>query len=276
MIDINSALAALDWSKEPKGLYEPIAYALETGGKRIRPTLALTAAEAVINGGLINGDAIDHVLPAALALEVFHNFTLLHDDVMDKAPVRRGRETVHIKWNANTAILSGDQMLIEAYKLPYVAYNQGSICHLECTAPMSFDFSTMNPLGPIKALSKKSMMMTRTEAMKRMGAAYMAHGIVTLAGSRLYTSMADTDEIIDEALNHFEDVFKLVKKTGVLSEEVAEYAAAHKEAKEKAIAATKAKQAKEKAALDAKKKAAKEAAKAALAAEKAKKDSWNR
>jgi geranylgeranyl diphosphate synthase type II len=117
MIDINSALAALDWNKEPKGLYEPIAYALETGGKRIRPTLALTAAEAVINGGLINGDAIDHVLPAALALEVFHNFTLLHDDVMDRAEVRRGRPTVHTKWNDNTAILSGDQMLIEAYKL---------------------------------------------------------------------------------------------------------------------------------------------------------------
>jgi len=117
MIDINSALAALDWSKEPKGLYEPIAYALESGGKRIRPTLALTAAEAVINGGLINGDAIDHVLPAALALEVFHNFTLLHDDVMDRAQVRRGRLTVHAKWNDNTAILSGDQMLIEAYKL---------------------------------------------------------------------------------------------------------------------------------------------------------------
>ena len=117
MIDINAALAALDWNKEPKGLYEPIAYTLETGGKRIRPTLALTAAEAIINGGLINGDAIDHVLPAALALEVFHNFTLLHDDVMDRAEVRRGRPTVHAKWNDNTAILSGDQMLIEAYKL---------------------------------------------------------------------------------------------------------------------------------------------------------------
>ena len=117
MVDINAALAALDWNKEPKGLYEPIAYTLETGGKRIRPTLALTAAEAIINGGLINGDAIDHVLPAALALEVFHNFTLLHDDVMDRAEVRRGRPTVHAKWNDNTAILSGDQMLIEAYKL---------------------------------------------------------------------------------------------------------------------------------------------------------------
>jgi geranylgeranyl diphosphate synthase type II len=117
MVDINTALAALDWNKEPKGLYEPIAYTLETGGKRIRPTLALTAAEAIVNGGLISGDTIDHVLPAALALEVFHNFTLLHDDVMDRAEVRRGRPTVHTKWNDNTAILSGDQMLIEAYKL---------------------------------------------------------------------------------------------------------------------------------------------------------------
>ena len=117
MIDINKAIEALDWNKEPRGLYEPIEYTLASGGKRIRPTLALVAADAIVNGGLINGDAIDQTMPAALALEVFHNFTLLHDDVMDKAPVRRGRETVHVKWNDNTAILSGDQMLIEAYKL---------------------------------------------------------------------------------------------------------------------------------------------------------------
>ena len=116
MIDINSALAALDWNKEPKGLYEPIAYTLASGGKRLRPTLALIAAEAIVNGGLLNGDAIEHTVPAALALEFFHNFTLLHDDVMDRAAVRRGRDTVHVKWNDNTAILSGDQMLIEAYK----------------------------------------------------------------------------------------------------------------------------------------------------------------
>ena len=115
-MDINKEIAALDWSKEPKGLYEPIAYALASGGKRLRPTLTLIAAEAIVNGGLINGEAINQALPAALALEIFHNFTLLHDDVMDHAQVRRGRETVHVKWNDNTAILSGDQMLIEAYK----------------------------------------------------------------------------------------------------------------------------------------------------------------
>ena len=116
MIDINKKIEQLDWSKEPKGLYEPIAYALASGGKRLRPTLTLIAAEAIVNGGLINGEAINQALPAALALEIFHNFTLLHDDVMDHAQVRRGRETVHVKWNDNTAILSGDQMLIEAYK----------------------------------------------------------------------------------------------------------------------------------------------------------------
>jgi len=109
-LDIEHEIGKLDWSREPKGLYEPIGYALSAGGKRIRPRLALLGALAV-------GGAEEKVLPAALALEVFHNFTLLHDDVMDKAEVRRGRPTVHIKWNENTAILSGDQMLIEAYKL---------------------------------------------------------------------------------------------------------------------------------------------------------------
>ena len=110
MIDINREIEALDWSRAPKGLYEPIGYTLAAGGKRIRPTLALIAS------ALFGGNEKD-VLPAALALEVFHNFTLLHDDVMDKAEVRRGRPTVHVKWDENTAILSGDQMLIEAYKL---------------------------------------------------------------------------------------------------------------------------------------------------------------
>lgn len=108
--DIEKAIASLDWKREPYGLYEPIEYTLASGGKRLRPQLVLTAAE------MFGGDE-GKVLPAALAIEVFHNFTLLHDDVMDKAPIRRGRETVHVRWNDNTAILSGDEMMIEAYKL---------------------------------------------------------------------------------------------------------------------------------------------------------------
>lgn len=117
-MNIEDEIKKLDWSKEPKGLYEPIGYTLEAGGKRIRPTLCLIGAR------IFGGEEKD-VLPAALALEVFHNFTLLHDDVMDKAEVRRGRPCVHKKWDENTAILSGDQMMIEAYKLlSQVAENQ--------------------------------------------------------------------------------------------------------------------------------------------------------
>lgn len=109
-MDINKEILNLDWKREPYGLYEPIEYTLAAGGKRVRPQLAMIASQ-------LFGGKNEEVLPAALALEVFHNFTLLHDDVMDKADVRRGRPTVHVKWNENTAILSGDQMLIEAYKL---------------------------------------------------------------------------------------------------------------------------------------------------------------
>jgi len=95
--------------KEPKNLYEPIAYILSDGGKRMRPTLTLMAAEVF--------DAnYEIALPAALAVEVFHNFSLVHDDIMDDAPLRRGKETVHEKWNLNTGILSGDAMLILAYQ----------------------------------------------------------------------------------------------------------------------------------------------------------------
>ena len=110
MMDINHEIAKLNWEREPKGLYAPITYTMAAGGKRVRPQLAMIAC------GIFGGNE-QEVAPAAMALEVFHNFTLLHDDVMDKAEVRRGRPTVHIQWNENTAILSGDQMMIEAYKL---------------------------------------------------------------------------------------------------------------------------------------------------------------
>lgn len=107
---IDAELEKLDWSKQPQGLYEPIAYILSLGGKRVRPALTLMACE-------IFKDDISEAIAPALGIEVFHNFTLLHDDIMDKAPIRRSKETVHVKWNENTAILSGDVMQIEAYKL---------------------------------------------------------------------------------------------------------------------------------------------------------------
>ncbi|TDD76457.1 polyprenyl synthetase family protein [Flavobacterium caseinilyticum] len=96
-------------TKEPKNLYEPIHYILDLGGKRMRPVLTLMSAE------VFDAD-YRKALPAALAVEVFHNFSLVHDDIMDDAPLRRGHKTVHEKWNLNTGILSGDAMLILAYQ----------------------------------------------------------------------------------------------------------------------------------------------------------------
>lgn len=93
----------------PQKLYEPVAYSLMIGGKRLRPALMLHAASMFTK-------SVDHVLSAAMAIEIFHNFTLLHDDIMDKADVRRGLPTVHKKYNENAAILSGDAMCILAFK----------------------------------------------------------------------------------------------------------------------------------------------------------------
>jgi geranylgeranyl diphosphate synthase type II len=104
-----SYLKAQSISREPKNLYDPIIYILDLGGKRIRPVLTLMAAEVF--------DAnYEKALPAAMAVEVFHNFSLVHDDIMDEAPLRRGEVTVHEKWDLNTGILSGDAMLILAYQ----------------------------------------------------------------------------------------------------------------------------------------------------------------
>ena len=110
MLDkINSYIAQLPLEVEPRGLYEPIRYVLSLGGKRIRPMLMTMAYS------LWRNDA-ERILPQAVALETYHNFTLLHDDVMDKADVRRGMPTVHKKWDENTAILSGDNMLVLAFQ----------------------------------------------------------------------------------------------------------------------------------------------------------------
>lgn len=95
--------------EQPKRLYDPIRYILSLGGKRIRPLLALMSYNLFAN-------SFDTILKPALSIELFHNFSLVHDDIMDKAPIRRGKETVHIKWDDNVAILSGDAMLVQAYE----------------------------------------------------------------------------------------------------------------------------------------------------------------
>ena len=104
------AIGSLKFVKEPAGLYEPLEYMMSIGGKRLRPRLCLTAFN------LFSDDISSQIIQPALALEIFHNFTLLHDDIMDRADTRRGQLTVCRKWNDNVAILSGDVMCILAYK----------------------------------------------------------------------------------------------------------------------------------------------------------------
>jgi geranylgeranyl diphosphate synthase type II len=106
---LEEEISRLDIGQNPSELYDPIHYLLSLGGKRIRPVLCL------LTYSLFKSDWEKQV-PAALSVEIFHNFTLMHDDIMDKAPLRRGKETVHEKWNDNIAILSGDVMLVNAYQ----------------------------------------------------------------------------------------------------------------------------------------------------------------
>ena len=169
---------------------------------------------------------------AANPLSAMAGYVAIKEIAKNDACVKAGR--------AGDRLTDGLVKLIEKYELPYVAYNQGSIVHLECTGAMSYDFSSMNILKLLSVLKMKDMIMVRKEAMEHMGAAYMSHGIVTLAGSRLYTSMADTDEVIDDALGKFDQVFALVKeRTEPMEKQVERYRAEKEAKKAAAIAARK-------------------------------------
>ena len=107
---LEEKIEQIDLPNSPSNLYDPLRYFLKLGGKRIRPILTLLSAEMF-------GKDKDYALDAALAIELFHNFTLIHDDIMDQAPLRRNKETVHVKWNTNIAILSGDVLFVKAYEM---------------------------------------------------------------------------------------------------------------------------------------------------------------
>jgi len=109
IVSINSSIEQEHFGDHPHELYEPIRYIMSLGGKRMRPLLALLSYQ-------LYKESPKEVVPAAVAVEIFHNFTLMHDDIMDNAPLRRGQETVHEKWNNPVAILSGDVMLVKAYQ----------------------------------------------------------------------------------------------------------------------------------------------------------------
>ena len=106
---VEKSVKELSYPKKPINLYDPIDYIMSLGGKRMRPCLA------IMGSNMFNGN-LNTAVSNALAVEVFHNFTLLHDDIMDNAPLRRGNETVHEKWDSNIAILSGDAMMVQAYQ----------------------------------------------------------------------------------------------------------------------------------------------------------------
>lgn len=106
---INQVIEKEAYGSYPKELYEPIRYLMALGGKRMRPLLTILAYQ-------LYHDQVGNTVEAALSVEIFHNFTLMHDDIMDEAPLRRGKETVHVKWNSPVAILSGDVMLVKAYQ----------------------------------------------------------------------------------------------------------------------------------------------------------------
>lgn len=111
---LQTAISDLSLSSEPRELYHPINYILSLGGKRLRPALVLMAAD-------IFGCDVNKALPQAVGIELFHNFTLMHDDIMDDAPLRRGKTTVHEKWDSNIAILSGDALFVKAYQSIVIA-----------------------------------------------------------------------------------------------------------------------------------------------------------
>jgi geranylgeranyl diphosphate synthase type II len=119
---INNELERVFLNEDPAGLYEPIRYILSIGGKRLRPSLTLMGCN-------LFSDKIDNAIYPAIAIELFHNFTLMHDDVMDKSPIRRNKPTVHKKWNEDVAILCGDVMLVKSYeyfsKCPESMYKEG-------------------------------------------------------------------------------------------------------------------------------------------------------
>src|SRR5690554_5184721 len=106
---INAQISKAQFGNSPTELYEPIRYFMQLGGKRLRPLLT-------VYGAYLFSDNYEKAIEPSLGIEIFHNFTLMHDDIMDKAPLRRNQQTVHEKWNQNVAILAGDVMLVKAYE----------------------------------------------------------------------------------------------------------------------------------------------------------------
>ncbi len=218
---INRKLASHDFGEQPCELYEPIRYILSLGGKRLRPLLTILAYLLYEEE-----DQLKQVVEPALAVEVFHNFTLMHDDIMDKAPLRRGKASVHKKWNANIAILSGDVMLVRAYdlllsvspdKLPAVirAFNR---CAAEVCEGQQWD---MNYEGRERVSEDEYLEMIRLKTAVLLGFSLKMGGMLAGASEadcqRLYdfgVHIGISFQLKDDLLDVYADQAKFGKQVG--------------------------------------------------------------
>lgn len=217
---VQEKLDTLEWPQTPPGLYEPCTYLLQLGGKRIRPALLLMAAD-------MYGAGIDKYINQAVCVEVFHNFTLMHDDIMDEAPVRRGMPTVHKKWNINTGILSGDVMFVKAYELlaqglspdeihkvlPIFSRTAAEVCEGQ---QMDMNFESRSDVSPGEYLE-----MIRLKTAVLLGAALKIGAVLAQAPDEqtqlLYnfgTNLGVAFQIKDDLLDAFGDTEKTGKQRG--------------------------------------------------------------
>ncbi len=216
---VKEEISEVRFPNEPRELYEPISYTLNLGGKRLRPVLCLMATDAF-------GGDVQTAIPASMGIELFHNFTLIHDDIMDNAPIRRGQATVYRKWNSNVAILSGDTMFAVAYQyvtktnpevLPHVleVFNQTAIEVCE-GQQYDMDYETMDDVS-----IDDYMKMIRLKTAVLLGGSLKAGAIIAKAADQDTNLLYDFGiniglafQLKDDYLDCFGDVEQFGKKTG--------------------------------------------------------------
>jgi geranylgeranyl diphosphate synthase type II len=216
---LEETLKAQTFGIQPADLYDPMHYILQLGGKRLRPAMVLAGCE------LFEGAAED-ALQAAMGIELFHNFSLIHDDIMDKAPLRRGKKTVHHKWNENVGILSGDAMLVKAYQYVAQVSPQALPAVLECFSQTAMevcegqqydmDFETTEAVSEAAYIE-----MIRLKTSVLLGAALKIGAIIAGASVEAQTQIYNFGvnigiafQIQDDLLDSFGDPAKFGKKVG--------------------------------------------------------------